>query len=538
MKAKIIPTLLVLAAAVSGFAQRGFPKEYVSDEVLVKFRPGMEASADIANALLGVTQIGEIPQIGWKHYRLPEGVSVVKAVKYYRGLACVEQAEPNGIVHAAFTPNDTNWGSQYGPVQVKCPTAWDIQQGSTGVTIAIIDTGIQLNHPDLDAKITNAGRDFANNDMNASDDNGHGTHCAGISAAETNNAQGVAGVSFNCRLYPVKVLNSGGSGTWANVASGITWAADQYSTFNVRVLSLSLGGTNDGGVTQSAVDYAWNKGCVVVCAAGNNASSSPFYPAWYANAIAVAATNSSDVRDTSYSNFGSWVDIAAPGTNVFSTYLGSTYTSLTGTSMACPHVAGAAALVFSHYGANSTPAFVRKRLERTADKWGTYGITGGRLNVHRAIAEIWPTTETIVFGTGLSGNLDSLINADDDRRVYRNGATFLITQSPITVQYSGNCSFTGVTKFEVNFEGHASTPGLTQRVDVFNTSTGTYQNVDTRTATTTDSAFTYTQTTNISNYIHPTTGLVRWQYRLKDDTPAVVAVWEGRVDRCDILPYK
>jgi hypothetical protein len=206
--------------------------------------------------------------------------------------------------------------------------------------------------------------------------------------------------------------------------------------------------------------------------------------------------------------------------------------------MACPHVAGAAALVFSHYGANSTPAFVRKRLEKSADKWGTYGITGGRLNVHRAIAEIWPTTETIVFGTGLSGNLDSLVNADDDRRVYRNGATFLITQSPITVQYAGNCSFTGVTKFEVNFEGHASTPSLTQYVDVYNTSTNTWQNVDTRTATTTDSAFTYTQTTNIGNYINPTTGLVRWQYRLKDNTPAIVASWEGRVDRCDILPYK
>jgi thermitase len=223
------------------------------------------------------------------------------------------------------------------------------------------------------------GYDYVDNDWDPYDGNGHGTHAAGIAAAITNNTRGIAGMAPDAKIYAVRVLDDSGSGTLQNVANGIIHAADN----GADVISLSLGSPNDSITLKEAVDYAWNKGVVVVAAAGNDGSSQPAYPAYYSNAIAVAATDS-DESKASFSNYGSWVDVAAPGVNIYSTYTDSSYASLSGTSMATPHVAGLAGLLDAQ---GRSASEIRATIENTADPisgTGTYW-SKGRINAYRAV---------------------------------------------------------------------------------------------------------------------------------------------------------
>jgi thermitase len=385
---------LALGLAVASASFASGTQEYVPGEVLVKFkRTSVSPEAVRANRLIGAEVVDELTGIGVSLIRIPDTLSVENAVKYYQSVPGVEFAEPNGIVHATFTPNDPSFlGQQYGPQIIQCQPAWDVNQGSSSVIIAIVDTGINLSHVDLSGKIV-AGWDFVNNDADASDDNGHGTHCAGISAAKTNNAVGIAGVGFNCWLMPVKVLNSGGSGTWANVAAGIDFAKNN----GAHVISMSLGGTGTSATVQTAVDGAWNANKLVVAAAGNSNTTTQFYPAAYPNCIAVASTTSTDQR-SSFSNYGaSWVDVAAPGSDIYSTY-GSGYSNLSGTSMACPHVAGLGGLLWAHLGTNTNVAVIRQRIEQNCDPVGNF-VAWGRINAYRAL-----TGQTIASITALSLN--------------------------------------------------------------------------------------------------------------------------------------
>jgi thermitase len=291
----------------------------------------------------------------------------------------VEYVEPNYIYTAAFSPNDPSVGQQYAWSRIQANQAWDVTQGSSSTVIAIVDTGIQRNHPDLDAKIV-AGYDYVQNDTAPDDGNGHGSHVAGTSAAETNNSTGGAGTCPSCRLMPVRVLDANGSGTLVNVANGINFAANN----GAKVINLSLGGS--GSTTlQSAVANAWSKGVFLACAAGNSNTSSTAsaYPGAYPNCFAVASTNSADAR-SSFSNYGSWVEAAAPGSGIFSTWLNSGYNTISGTSMATPHVAGLAGLLASQ---GLTNAQIRDRICSTADKIAGTGSywTCGRINAYRAV---------------------------------------------------------------------------------------------------------------------------------------------------------
>ncbi|SMO84143.1 S8 family peptidase [Melghirimyces algeriensis] len=307
-----------------------------------------------------------------------KGKSVKKAVKEYKKNPNVEYAEPNYIVKADWTPNDTYYRSyQYGPQKVKAPAAWNITRGSKSTRIAIVDTGVQYNHPDLSGKVIR-GYDFVDNDWYPNDGNGHGTHVAGTAAAVTNNSRGVAGMAPNATIYAVRVLNNRGYGTLSDVANGIIHAANNGSD----VINLSLGFTYYSSTLENAVNYAWNKGAVVVAAAGNDGNTAKNYPAAYRNAIAVANTDAYD-RKNPLSTYGTWVDVAAPGTNILSTHPNG-YQYMSGTSMASPHVAGLAGLLDSQGRSNSN---IRAAIENTADRISGTGYywRKGRINAYRAV---------------------------------------------------------------------------------------------------------------------------------------------------------
>ena len=235
----------------------------------------------------------------------------------------------------------------------------------TGVKIAIIDTGIDYNHPELD-NYYRGGYDFINGDNDPMDDYWHGTHCAGIVAAEDNEI-GVIGVAPEVELYGLKVMDSSGSGSTSDVAAAIDWAIGN----NIQIISMSLGTDYNSLTLGNACNKAYNEGILLVAAAGNDGTSSVDYPAKYDSVIAVAATSSSDTK-ASFSNTGPEIELAAPGVSVKSTYLGGGYISASGTSMACPHVAGTAALVWAaNPGWDNTQ--VRSRLQETAEDLGYTG---------------------------------------------------------------------------------------------------------------------------------------------------------------------
>jgi serine protease len=207
------------------------------------------------------------------------------------------------------------------------------------------------------------GWDFVNHDHEPQDDHGHGTHVAGIAAAASDNGAGIAGISWGARIMPLKVLDSGGNGTDSDLAAALVFAADH----GARVINLSLGG-GAASVMESAVNYAHSRGAIVIAAAGNSSGQGVLYPAAYAKAMAVAATDAGNHR-ASFSSYGPEVDIAAPGIGIYSTHWtpgsGGTYAYLSGTSMATPHVAGAAALLAS-LPQFDTPDRLRLALESTA----------------------------------------------------------------------------------------------------------------------------------------------------------------------------
>ncbi|MBN1451973.1 MAG: peptidase S8 [Anaerolineales bacterium] len=348
---------------------------HVSDEVIVRFKPATR-TARIQECLEDTqTSIAsEIEAIGALVLKVPDG-EVGRALPRVRACAGVLYVEPNFILQAADTiPNDTGWNNQYGLVNIRAPQGWDFATGSTAVTIAIVDTGVDYGHLDLAGKLL-AGYDFVNGDPNPQDDNGHGTHVAGIAAAASNNGSGVAGVSWGARILPVKVLDAFGNGTYADTASGIIWAADN----GAQVINLSLGGDSPSSVLADAVNYADGQGAILVAAAGNTGINSVLYPARYPNVLAVAATDNADNR-AGFSNYGPEVDLAAPGVDIYSTWPGG-YGYDSGTSMSAPFVTGLVAILYGLPG-NASPDGIAWQMESTAldiesagwDQYSGYGL--------------------------------------------------------------------------------------------------------------------------------------------------------------------
>ena len=353
-------------------------------------------------------------------------------------LSSVENAWPDYQRHALTTPNDSYYSQQwahhntgqahsypYGSYvgttdcDIDTDQAWDISTGSTGVTIAILDTGIDLDHPDLSAKIV-SGYDFANNDSNADDDEGHGTACAGIAAAISNNNQGVTGVDWNARLMPVKVLDDEGSGWDSDIISGITWAR----THGADVISMSLGADGGSSSYNSCLSACWSAGVMVVAAAGNDNDASVDSPANNTYALAIGALSPCNERknpsscDGEYwwgSSYGTGLEVMAPGTRLHTTQMGGGYMSdMNGTSGATPHVAGILGLLKS-VAPTATSSELRQILRDTADDLNTTGWdsqTGyGRVNAYQALLAAGDpcdsdVTDPTVTHTALSNSYD------------------------------------------------------------------------------------------------------------------------------------
>jgi thermitase len=356
--------------------------DFSSQQILVKFQPGtsLPEAAEIHRQLGG--QVKEtIPGIGVQVVTVPKGQEIAKA-KAYSANAKVAYAEPDYLAQAEGNPDDPYLGLQWGLTKVEAPQAWDVTTGSSSINIAILDTGVDLDHPDLANKII-SNINFSNSGT-TDDVYGHGTHVAGIAAAMTDNGIGVAGLGYSSTIMNVKVLDDYGSGTYSGVASGIIWAVDN----GAEVINMSLGGSSPSSTLEDAVNYAWNNGVVVVASAGNSASTTPSYPAYYNNCIAVAATDANDAL-ASFSNYGNWVDVAAPGLSIYSTLKNNGYGYMSGTSMASPYVAGLAALVFTTVsepnGNRKLNYEVRSRIEATCDDIGVNGIGSGRINAYRAV---------------------------------------------------------------------------------------------------------------------------------------------------------
>lgn len=300
------------------------------------------------------------------------------------------QAERGAQAHKA--PNDPYLPFQWGLTKIGARRAWDRETGATApVTVAVLDSGIDLAHPDLAGRLV-PGRDVVNDDLDPMDDHGHGTVVAGIVGARTHNKVGIAGTSWGARLLPVKVLDESGGGSDCDIAYGMVWAADA----GADVLNLSLGsdGVVCGVVTQYAVDYARGAGAVVVASAGNggadgNPTSSP------ANCSGVVGVGATDSRDkvASFSTHHPYVDVSAPGVAIVSTAFDPRqqrryYASFNGTSMSAGFVSGLAALLLAR-NPSWTPDQVAQRMAATADDRGTRGkddyYGSGRINAARAL---------------------------------------------------------------------------------------------------------------------------------------------------------
>ncbi|MEW6743284.1 MAG: S8 family serine peptidase [Planctomycetota bacterium] len=397
--------------------------EFAPNRVLVRFAPS--ASFELrsqARALVG----------GWAHEelgsvqgleRLYVGVALHQALHALNSLPFVQYAELDYVVHPDVLPNDTYFNVEWGlhntgqtiqgvtgvpDADIDAPEAWDTFTGSASFTIAIIDTGTQYTHPDLDANIwANTGEiggngidddgngyaddirgwDFYDVDNDPNDTNGHGTHTAGTVGAESNNGLGVAGVNWQCKLMALRFI-----GPFGGYTSDAILAVNYAASNGARVSNNSWGG---GGYSQGLYDAIANAGAqghIFVAAAGNyssNNDSSPFYPASYTcpNIIAVAATDNRD-QLASFSNYGATsVDIGGPGVDVVSTYPTNSYAYLSGTSMACPHVAGVTALVYA-WNPGWTYQQVRDQVLNTARPIPALAgktVTGGVVNAQAAL---------------------------------------------------------------------------------------------------------------------------------------------------------
>lgn len=387
---------------------------HVPGQLLVKL-PDVSASAVSVEARIagaGGRVLRGIPALGLALVEISPGEDLRAASSRLLAEAGVEWAEPNYTFSLDFVPNDPDYPRQTPYLsRINIASAWDLNLGRPEIVLAVLDTGVDLSHPDLrDAIWVNPGEipgngedddgngfiddvngwDFADNDNLPDDDHGHGTHVAGIAAAAINNGVGIAGVAGGATIMPVDVFK-GGIGAYDDLIRAIIYATDN----GAHVINMSLGASSYSRGEEMAVDYAVARGVVVVAAAGNTGNQTNHYPAAHPSVIAVAATTADDYL-SSFSTRGNFVDVAAPGSSIYSTFRSGGYAAMSGTSMAAPHVAGLAALILSR-NPGLTQEQVRLLIEATADDLGPTGrdiyFGHGRINAGLALIKTTPSAQ-------------------------------------------------------------------------------------------------------------------------------------------------
>lgn len=387
----------VLVAGVLGSVSSAWAN---SPEILIKFRPsGIHPMTIAVASALQLERSNGFTGRDFQRYTVGPRETAESAARWMRSMPGVEWAEPNYTVKAFKEFNDPRASSQWGFNSIRLFSGFEVFQSipGAGPVVAVVDTGVDLDHPDLAGKLL-PGQSFVTGWETPDDDNGHGTHCAGTIAAIQDNGVGIAGMSAGAKVLPVKVLGSDGSGSVADVAAGITWAANS----GANIISLSLGGTSKSAALDEAIAFATGKGVLVIGAAGNAGSSRQSYPAASPGVLSVGATDIRDAR-ASFSNYGpSWVEVAAPGVEILSTTPGGTYESFSGTSMSAPFVAGLAALMWEKDGADANAASIFDRICVSSDTVGTW-LEYGRVNVRKALDALPGASLTVDAPTEIAG---------------------------------------------------------------------------------------------------------------------------------------
>ena len=503
---------------------------FSSDRVIVKLKPGANSN-EISNlqAQIGVTKVSTASQLGIDIWQIPSG-TVEKIISTYKNDPRFEYIEPDYIITLedvekpssatessekitpqATTPNDPGYPQLWGlnnigqsggtaDADIDAPEAWDIQKGNQNLVIGVIDTGVDYDHPDLSANIwTNPGEiagdgidndnngyiddtrgwDFAYNDNNPMDVHGHGTHVSGTIAGKGNNGVGVTGVAWNAKIMPLKFLSDSGSGYTSDAILAINYATAK----GVKLTNNSWGGGGYSQALSDAINTAGQQGALFIASAGNssrNTDTTPSYPASYnlANIISVASTTRTDGLSW-FSNYGATtVDLGAPGSDIYSTLPNSSYGTLSGTSMASPHVTGAAALLWSQ-NPTWTAQQVKNRLMSTGDSISALnGITvsGKRLNIYNALmssnlptvtVNVSPVTVqedgagNLTYSFSRSGSLTSPITANFGVAGTANAAAVGSDPADYTVLTNSAVTFSPSTKTgTITFAAGSSTAQL------------------------------------------------------------------------------
>ncbi|NIK77414.1 hypothetical protein FHS15_002550 [Paenibacillus castaneae] len=333
-----------------------------------------------------------VKRIGHTFVFRSKSIEADQLVQYFKKTWNTEYTEPHYLYMTnekaasssdVIVPNDALYSEyQWNLPSIETEKGWNVSKGDEQVTIAVLDTGVQSNHPDLTGKITN-GINLIDESKAPDDDVGHGTHVSGIIGAIVNNGEGVAGLSWYNKIMPVKVLDSSGAGSTYSVAQGIIWATDH----GAKVINMSLGNYAQADFLHDAIKYAYEHDVVMIAASGNDNTDRPGYPAAYPEVFAVAATDSKKQK-ASFSNFGDYIDVAAPGDSIASTYPGSQYAALSGTSMSTPHVAALAGLIRS-VNPELTNVEVMEIMRKTANDLGSKGkdiyFGYGEIDVDKAL---------------------------------------------------------------------------------------------------------------------------------------------------------
>jgi len=521
------PFAVLVLALVLGLAQQpqaamAAAAQFASGEIIVQFQPGAAAGKKLeTHRALGGTSVSSIAGKGLELVKVPPGQES-RFIERYNRNPNVLFAEPNFIRSipepetlshpggSEVMPGDYWFYEQYGlhntgqlfycilpgwcfyigtpDADMDAPEAWAITMGDPSVRVAVIDTGIDYTHPDLSPNYV-GGYDFLNGDSDPMDDHGHGTHVSGTVAAAMNNPTnepaeegGVVGAAPNVKLLAYKVCGPDGSCSDFAIQQAVYAAVDTGAT----VLNMSLGGTEVSQSLNNAIQDAWNAGVLTVAGAGNDGNTSLFYPAAYENVLAVGASDEDDAK-AYFSNYGSWIEVAAPGNVIMSTYPtpacggAPCYNWMSGTSMATPHVSGAAALVWSRPDVTSVSQ-VREILLESADGKGVGSVRldswtqHGRVNMHSALSYALGNTEPVADDQAVSTDEDMAVaitltgtDADGDPLSYTivggpykgtlSGAAPNVTYTPDT-DYNGADNFT----FKVNdgsADGNVATVSIT-----------------------------------------------------------------------------